>query len=459
MANVLGELFGDIASAIREKTGDAEKMKPAQFPEKISEIETGADVSGVTATAADVLQGKTIVDADGNEVEGSIPVVETSEVELSVQTPSGAIPVGYYANGVALSVAAKSAAVTPTKETQNLADSFYDSITVDPIPDEYQNVSGVTATAEDVVEGKVIVDAQGNEVVGTLVPGGGGSLPAGVYWESVKYMLPNQGTPIYYFKDNEWYFMLDRVKVGADLYKLVGEDSYELVASNLMYAGSDGTDYIPEMNKCRVFVRNNGNVHFVTPDRARHFVFDGEKLTRLTSPPIIYAERTVYMRDNTLYFYDSNGLLIRYDDATDTWIDTGILTTDTSNKSIALVFEHKGKIYRLDIDGKLYVFVDRVKSLYKDFASELNVDIYTFRAEYDNGLLYFLLKTESSPLYRYDIENDTLTGLGIAPVLQSSDTRMRILDGKVHIIGKYYKNGSIYYDLSNYHVIMREVTE
>lgn len=47
MANVLGELFGDIASAIREKTGDAEKMKPAQFPEKISEIETGTDTGEI----------------------------------------------------------------------------------------------------------------------------------------------------------------------------------------------------------------------------------------------------------------------------------------------------------------------------------------------------------------------------------------------------------------------------
>lgn len=40
MGNVLGELFGDIAEAIREKTGDAGSMKPAEFPEKISGIVT-----------------------------------------------------------------------------------------------------------------------------------------------------------------------------------------------------------------------------------------------------------------------------------------------------------------------------------------------------------------------------------------------------------------------------------
>ena len=42
MANVLGELFGGIADAIREKNGTAEIMKPVDFPAKIRGIEGGA---------------------------------------------------------------------------------------------------------------------------------------------------------------------------------------------------------------------------------------------------------------------------------------------------------------------------------------------------------------------------------------------------------------------------------
>ena len=38
MANVLGELFGDIATAIRSKTGEEGTMKPAEFPNKIKSI-------------------------------------------------------------------------------------------------------------------------------------------------------------------------------------------------------------------------------------------------------------------------------------------------------------------------------------------------------------------------------------------------------------------------------------
>ena len=48
MANVLGELFQDIADAIREKTGGTETMSPADFPAEIGAITTGGgSVEGV----------------------------------------------------------------------------------------------------------------------------------------------------------------------------------------------------------------------------------------------------------------------------------------------------------------------------------------------------------------------------------------------------------------------------
>lgn len=41
MGNALAALFGEIASAIREKNSETGTMKPAEFPEKILAIETG----------------------------------------------------------------------------------------------------------------------------------------------------------------------------------------------------------------------------------------------------------------------------------------------------------------------------------------------------------------------------------------------------------------------------------
>lgn len=42
MANVLGELFGSIADAIRDKTGETGTMKPSDFPQKIHGIIGGS---------------------------------------------------------------------------------------------------------------------------------------------------------------------------------------------------------------------------------------------------------------------------------------------------------------------------------------------------------------------------------------------------------------------------------
>jgi hypothetical protein len=46
MANALGTLFGDIANAIRSKTGDTATMKPIDFPTKILGIEVGGGATG-----------------------------------------------------------------------------------------------------------------------------------------------------------------------------------------------------------------------------------------------------------------------------------------------------------------------------------------------------------------------------------------------------------------------------
>ena len=55
----LGSLFTEIADAIRSKDGTSENIRDVDFPEQIEAIPTGPDVSGDTATPADVLIGKT----------------------------------------------------------------------------------------------------------------------------------------------------------------------------------------------------------------------------------------------------------------------------------------------------------------------------------------------------------------------------------------------------------------
>lgn len=66
----------------------------------------------------------------------------------------------------------QSKTATPTKSQQSIApDSGYyglSAVTVAPIPDAYQDVSSVNAAPGDVLANKIIVDAEGNVVPGTM---------------------------------------------------------------------------------------------------------------------------------------------------------------------------------------------------------------------------------------------------------------------------------------------------
>ena len=65
-----------IADAIRAKEGSTGVIPVSDIPSRIAAIQTGHDVSGVTATEADVVAGKVFVDALGAEKAGTL-VVQT----------------------------------------------------------------------------------------------------------------------------------------------------------------------------------------------------------------------------------------------------------------------------------------------------------------------------------------------------------------------------------------------
>lgn len=137
--------------------------------------ETYQDTSSVNAVAADVLTGKIIVLADGTVVTGTMPNNGKVSKTLSVATITYTIPKGYHDGTGSVTITLETKKVTPSRSTQKITPTtgkVLSEVTVDPIPDELQDVSNVTAKAENVVEGDIFVDAEGNPVEGTMKDNG-----------------------------------------------------------------------------------------------------------------------------------------------------------------------------------------------------------------------------------------------------------------------------------------------
>lgn len=135
------------------------------------------DVSNVDAAAADVLAGKTIVTANGTEVEGTMPangaVSKTLDATTNNQTYT--VPAGNHNGSGTVSIVLEQKSVTPTKNAQTITPTtgkVLSSVSVAAIPSAYQDVSNVDATAADVVAGKTIVTSTGAEVEGSIVDRG-----------------------------------------------------------------------------------------------------------------------------------------------------------------------------------------------------------------------------------------------------------------------------------------------
>lgn len=129
------------------------------------------DVSSVNAGAADVLTGKVYVTADGTVTPGEMINNGAVDKTLDVTTITYTVPKGFHSGTGKVKIVLETKTVTPTKSAQDItptAGKVLSKVTVEAIPDKYQDVSGVTATAAHVLDGDIFVDSTGAQVEGSL---------------------------------------------------------------------------------------------------------------------------------------------------------------------------------------------------------------------------------------------------------------------------------------------------
>lgn len=164
-------------------TKEQQSISPDQGYYGLSAVTVGAipenyqDVSATTTVEGDVRANKVFIKSDGTTATGTL--IDNGAVskvlDATKDNQSYTVPDGIHNGKGAVSIVLENKAATPTKAAQDItptAGKVLGKVSVAAIPAKYQDVSGVTAAAEDVVEGKKIVAADGSVVEGTMADNG-----------------------------------------------------------------------------------------------------------------------------------------------------------------------------------------------------------------------------------------------------------------------------------------------
>lgn len=136
------------------------------------------DVSATTAKVGEVLTGKVFVLNDGTVTTGTMPNNGAVTKKLDVSTVKYTIVAGYHSGTGEVSITLEEKSVTPTKSAQIITPTsgkVLSKVTVAAIPASYQDVTGVTAKAANVLDGDIFVDSTGKAVEGTMPNNGSAS--------------------------------------------------------------------------------------------------------------------------------------------------------------------------------------------------------------------------------------------------------------------------------------------
>lgn len=164
-------------------TKEQQSVTPDQGYYGLSGVTVGAipenyqDVSATTAAPGDVLANKVFIDADGVTQAGTMPDngAVSKVLDATASNQEYTVPAGKHSGAGKVSVVLETKSATPAEAAQDITPTkgkVLGKVTVGAIPDKYKDVSGVTAGAADVLDGKFIVLADGSKAEGTMANNG-----------------------------------------------------------------------------------------------------------------------------------------------------------------------------------------------------------------------------------------------------------------------------------------------
>ena len=132
---------------------------------------------GAAVGTISTVDGDYTIQAGYHNGSGKVSIAAAEKLKLIAgNIKSGVTILGVVGSYIGEALKAQAKSVTPTKSKQTITpDDGYDalsSVEVAAIPDAYQDVTGVTATAGDVLANKIFVDSTGAQVPGTMTNNG-----------------------------------------------------------------------------------------------------------------------------------------------------------------------------------------------------------------------------------------------------------------------------------------------
>ena len=139
----------------------------------VDSVENRGAADGTIST----VDGEYTIQAGYHNGSGKVSIASAEKLKLIASNiKSGVTILGVVGSYIGEALKAQTKSVTPTKAAQTITpDEGYDalsSVEVAAIPDAYQDVTGVTAGAGDVLANKIIVDSTGAQVAGTMANNG-----------------------------------------------------------------------------------------------------------------------------------------------------------------------------------------------------------------------------------------------------------------------------------------------